>query len=147
MTDSELLSKLADLSKYNQKAAFVLAQITDDDVYGAVTELRRRCADRVSSTLVRETSYTDGDGHRLSATTCEIDSERWRAYFYNRRMRLAEVGPLVGLCRNWAHVIASKKRASYRTLDRIAVELAVETDEFIWAVGSDRERKRVGLLK
>lgn len=144
MSDIDLIAKLTDMSRYNPKASFVLAQLTDDDLYNAVTELRRRCAHHAQEAFVKETG-SDGPG-RVHGTTVEVDSVRWKRYFRNKRMLLADVGRMIGCDPNYASVIACKGSASYFTLEKIALELGVETDEFVYAVGSDRERERVGLV-
>lgn len=142
MSDTELLRKLSDMSRYNQRAAFVLAQLTDDDVYMAVTELRRRCA-RAEQGLVAQETALLADGRVRSPHTVEIDAARWKTFWFSKGLRITEVGPLVGLVPNWASTIACKRKASALTLERIACELNVEADDLIWAVASDAHRERL----
>lgn len=146
MSDGELLSKLADLSRYNQKAAFVLAQLTDDDVYGAVTELRRRCARHTQALVAEETALLPG-GRVRNPHTIEIDSVRWKTYWFSKGLRIGEVGPLVGLCRNWASTIACKKKVSALTLEKIACELNLDVDDVVWAVATDEQRELAARLR
>jgi hypothetical protein len=146
LSDRDLLTKLADMSRHSGKAALVLAALTDDDWYRAVTELRRRCA-RSNQALIAEEASFGQDGRMLSPYTVEIDKLRWRTYWTNKRIRIGEVGPLVGLCRNWASTISCKGKASLLTLERIAVELNVDSDDFVWAVSTDAERDRLARIR
>ncbi len=145
MSDVDLLGKLAEMSRYNQRAAFVLAQLTDDEVYSVVTELRRRCARHAQAAFAEEPAgERPFSGH---ATTFEVSGRRFKTYFANKRIRLSDVSRLVGLDPNWASVICSKGKANVHTLERLAMEIAVEPDELLYAIATDRERQRVGLLR
>lgn len=110
--------------------------LAGDEIYYAITELRRRHV--VSSDIPRTAK-----GRIRTATSVELDPERWRAAWYRRRLTLTAVSELAGKCGAWAHVIARKGCCSYFVLDAIAAELGETTDDLVYEVASDRERQRI----
>ena len=79
------------------------------------------------------------------ATTIEIDRERFREFFWRRRMTLASIGPCFNRCDGWASVIVAKGHAGFFALDDLATALGMNVDELIYQVGTDRERELVSI--
>lgn len=79
--------------------------------------------------------------HR-NANTVAIDPDRFRRFFYMRRIALNAVGPLFGRCEGWASVIVSKQHAGFYALDELACALETTTVSLIDEIGTDEERER-----
>jgi len=148
LSDRDLLGKLAQMSATSGKAAMAYAALTDDDWFSAISELRRRFRAREieASLNVEETRLTPTGRLRI-ATTVDIDPQRWRAYWSRQRMTLVAVSLMIGRTSSWASIIANKKRAGIASLDELATAIEVNLEDLIFAVGSDRERERSGLLR
>jgi hypothetical protein len=79
------------------------------------------------------------------ATSVLIDADRWREYFWQRRITLVGASEMIGRSSAWASVVANRGTASYWALDEIATELEVHIDELIAAVGTDAELERLNV--
>lgn len=143
-SDRDLIATLAEMSKHSVKAACIFTALTEDTWFQAVVELRNRYNRReIDAGMVCEKSPRSASGRVSHAGSVEIDSDRWKAWFYRNRIPLCHVGPIVGLSGPWANAIAFRGRASFSTLDRLCAAMEVSLDQFLYEVGSDRERERV----
>lgn len=147
-SDRDLLRHLAKVSVSNGKAAMAYAALVDDDWFEAISELRRRyCRTAVEAFDRVQENATDAMGRMRSAESVEIDRGRWNSFFYGRRIALSKIGPMIGRCDGWASVTGSKRHTSLQAIEELAIALDIELDDLLHAVGSDRERVRVGLIK
>lgn len=148
LPDNHLLSMLANVSVTSGKAAMAYAALTDDAWFHAISELRRRYSREAIHALTVAEDTSRAVPRMRGASTVAIDPVRWKAYWHAKRMPLVEVSRLLGYCEDWASIIACKRAASFRTLDRLASLVGVGTADLVYAVGTDeeRERERVGLL-
>lgn len=110
--------------------------LASDVVQAAFLEIRRRYAQEI------EVPRTPS-GRVRTATSVEIDPERWKAAWYRRRITQVELCRMIGKSYTWANVVAHQGRVNYYVLDRIASELSEVTDDLVWEVASSRERQRM----
>ncbi len=81
--------------------------------------------------------------NHLNANSVLIDPDRFKRFFWLRRLTLVEAGRMIGRSHAWASVCANKRRVSYWALDELATELEVHVDELVAAVGTDAELERL----
>lgn len=79
------------------------------------------------------------------ATSVLIDGAKVKQFFWQRRIPLSHVGPMVGRCSGLMSVLARKGCMSYWTADDIATELGMHVDAFIAAVGTEEELMRLAV--
>lgn len=135
LNDSQIVDLLVNMHPSDEAVAWLASVISSPEKVAGVAELSRRYA-------------VNRDGrHRLprarSASSVWIDGTRFKNFFFDRRIPLREVGPMVGKCEGLGSVIAHKGRASFWTLDAIATELGLHVDAFIAAIASEEELKRL----
>ena len=78
------------------------------------------------------------------ATTIEIEPDRFRVFFWHRRMTLRSIGPLINGCDEWASAMLNRGHCGYYALDDLAVELGLRVQDLIDEFGTDAERDRIG---
>lgn len=131
LTDEEIVEFLVELPA--GKGARALAS---DAAQAAFLEIRRRYAE--SDGVPRTPS-----GRARSASSVEIDPDRFRAAWYRRRLTQVALGELIGKSSAWVCAVARRSCCSYYVLDQIASELGEVTDSLVYEVASDRERTRL----
>lgn len=80
--------------------------------------------------------------HYPNANTVRIDPDRFRAFFYRRRLPLNAIGGLFGRCDGWASVIIHHQHAGFYALDDLACALDLRVEDLIEEIGTDAERER-----
>ena len=80
-----------------------------------------------------------------NANSVLIEPDRFKRFFWLRRLPLTAVGPIVGRSEGWASVMANRKSVSYWTLDQLATALDVHVDEMIAAIGIPEELARLSV--
>lgn len=131
MSDEQIIELVVSLPVGREAQA-----LASDVVYAAVMEIRRRHAG-VGGYPKTAT------GRLRSATSVELDPDRWRSAWYRRRLTLTAVSELAGKCGAWAHAVMVKKCVSYFVMDMLAAELGETTDDLVYEIASDRERLRI----
>lgn len=135
---ADLVDMLTHLRPSDDAVAWLAALISDPVAVEGVAELRRRYAPEPSFPVT-------GSGRMTGATSVFIDRGRWNSFFFQRRIPLSQVGPLMEpeRCDGWASVIGHKGRAGFAALDDLACSLDMHVDDLIWQVGTDAERERL----
>lgn len=131
LSDKEIVELVIDLSK-----DACPERLAGDEVFAAVCELRKRWSCRIN---VPRTPT----GRIRTATSVEIDPERWRAAWYRRRINQTALCNMIGKSKTWSAMTAKKSCCNFFVLDQIAAELGETTDDLVWEVASDRERQRM----
>jgi hypothetical protein len=134
LSDEEIVDLLVNLS-----TNVTVATLAGDEFYAAILELRKR---HVPELDVPRTP----SGRVRRATSIEIDAERWRAAWYRRRLTQLAVCDLIGKSYTFVNVIARRGSVSFYTVDAIASELGETTDDLLFEVASDRERRRLAFV-
>lgn len=135
MPDASIVEMLVSLNPSDEAVAWLASVIADPSKAAGVAELSRRYQATRKGQPIRPRAR--------AASSVLIDPCKFKAFFWDRRIPLGEVGPMVGKCSGFASVIAYKGRISYWTADAIANELGVHIDAFIAQVGTDEELKRL----
>jgi hypothetical protein len=136
MDDASIAELLMSLRPGSDEAvAWLASVIADPAKVAGVCELARR--------------YTvNRDGRQTlprakSASSVWIDGTKFKEFFFQRRIPLREVGPMVGKCAGFGSVAAHKGRLSFWTADAIANELGLHVDAFLAQVGTAEEVARL----
>lgn len=137
MKDNQIVELLVNFHPSSDAVAWLASVIADPSRAAGVAELSRRYAAKESGRCSLPRAR--------SAYSVWIDGEKFKRYFFSRRIALREVGPLAGLSEGYASVTAHKGRMSYWTADRIATALGERVDDFIAAVGSPEEVMRLSV--
>jgi len=142
LTDKRIVEMLVSLHPSKEAVEFLAAVITDDAAFEGVRELRKRFA-------------TDGEieipktptGRVGSARTVSVDPDRWKSFFWRRRIAMVDVGPMMEppRCEGWGSVVSSRGRAGLYALDDLACSLSLHVDALIDEVGTDDERARLAV--
>jgi len=140
MNDSEIVDMLLSLRPGDESLAWLASVISSPVMVEGVNELQRRYS--ASMPMVPATTAS---GRQRLATRVAIDPERFRSFFWMRRMPLCEVGPAMDPPRSdtWANAVANKMHAGYYALDDLACALGMHVDQLIYEVGDDSERSRL----
>lgn len=146
MSQTELLGRLAKMAPTSAKAALTYQAIVDDDWFHSLAELRRRFRDE-KPMVVAEEPHRTPSGRFRRATSVEIDPDRFRRFWNDRRVKMIEVSRSIGRSDAWANAICSKRSAGIGALDELAAVWNLSLDQLVFAIGTDRERERVGLIK
>jgi hypothetical protein len=139
MEDKAIVEMLTGQSHSDDAALTWLAGLIADPVMvEGVNELRRRYAGEPGFPLT-------GSGKLPNAASVFIDRDRWKAFFFRRRITMSEIGPLMEpeRCSGWGSVIGHKGRAGFQAMDELACALDMRVDDLIWEVGTDDERSRL----
>ncbi len=118
---------------------WIAALVSDDATFEGVKKLRRRFVRDVEESSAPTTT----EGRHKNANTVYIDPDRFRAFFWRRRLPLTAVGPMFGRCAGWASVIVHKGHAGYWALDELATSMDMRVDDLIEAIASEEELRRV----
>lgn len=137
MTDGQIVEMLVRLRPDDAAVAWLASVISNPTLAEGVAELHRRYRPSVVAPPVTAT------GKHSHAGTVLIDPERWRSFFWRRRITLSEAGLMCGRSDGWAAVIAHRGRAGYYALDSLACELGITVSQLIDEVGTDDERARI----
>lgn len=139
LPDREIVELLVNLKPADEAVAWIASVIADDAAYEGVRELRRRFG-RITGS---ETVPT----RMRSARTVSISRERWKSFFFRRRIALVDVGPMMEppRCAGWGSVIGTKKKAGLYALDDLACALDMHVDDLIQQVASDDELDRLAI--
>lgn len=139
MSNADIVGMLMSLQPSDEAVALLAAAITDEHWIDGANELRQRFTSGRPAPVI-----DDGKRHNRMrpANSVEIDPDRFRHYFWMRRMTLTSVSRLINRTDAWASVIVSKRQAGYWALDELATELSVHVNDLIFAIGSDAERER-----
>ena len=140
LTDYEIVDLLVALRPSDQAVAWLASVVADPTMVEGVNELRRRYSGGAGVVPTATPA-----GRHPHARTIQIDPDRWKSFFWRRRMTLSEVGPLMEppRCRDWASVMATRGRAGLYALDDLACALSLHVDALILEVGSDDECARL----
>jgi len=133
MSDEQIVELVVEFS-----ATPAVSTFASEEMFAAVCELRKRY---VSSHDVPRTPT----GRVKTASSVEIDPERWRHAWWRRRITQVALSEMIGKSSVWANVIARKGCVSYFAVDAIASELGEVTDSLVWEIASDLERQRIAL--
>jgi len=135
MRDSSIVEMLVSLHPSDEAVAWLASVIADSGKVAGVAELSRRYQATLKGQPVLPRAR--------AASSVLIDATKFKSFFWDRRIPLGEVGPMVGKCIGYASVIAHKGRISYWTADAIANELGLHVDAFIAQVGTAEELQRL----
>lgn len=140
MSSTEIVELLVDLRPSDEGVAWLASVITNDVAYDGVRELRRRFRSNRRADVPAPPS-----GRMRTARSVAIDPDRWRRFFFLRRLALVDVGPLMDppRCRGWASVACTKRVAGLHALDALACALDLHVNQLIAEVGTDEERARL----
>lgn len=137
MTDTQIVEMLVDLQPGDEAMVWLASVISDPALTEGVSELARRY------------SATTAGKHRLPRAKCAdsvfVDGALFKQFFFLRRIKLREIGPMIGKCEGLGSVVAHKGRMSYWTADAIASELEIHVDDFIRQVASQVELERLSI--
>lgn len=141
LTDSQIVEMLVKLRPSDEALVWVASVIADPVMVEGVNELRRRYAPEPGFPLT-------GSGRLPNAASVFISRDRWKAFFFRRRITMACIGGLMEppRCEGWGSVIAHKGRASFEAMDQLACGLGIHVDDLIYEVGTDDERSRLALF-
>jgi len=140
MQDREIVEMLLELKPSDEAVGWLATVLADDGAFEGVRELRRRFTDgRVPASFP-----VTATGRQRSANTVSIDSDRFKALFYRRRIPLNQIGPMMEPPRSgaWASVICNKGTAGFYALDALATSLCITVDDLIFEVGTSAELAR-----
>lgn len=142
MRDRDIVEMLVSLHPSDEAVALLAAVLTDDAAFEGVRELRRRFT--TGTEVVPPKTAT---GRMRSARTVAIDADKWKAFFWRRRIAMVDVGPMMEppRCTGWSHVVSSRGRAGLYALDDLACALSLHVDDLIDQVGTDDERARLAI--
>ncbi len=138
LPDREIVQMLLESKPSDEAVAWLAAVLADDAAFEGVQELRRRFTDHRSPAWFPVTAT----GRQRSANTVSVDGERFKAFFYRKRLPLAAVGPMFGRCEGWASVICRKGTAGFYALDDLATSLSMGVDDLIFEIGTPEELAR-----
>lgn len=141
LTDNQIVELLVNLRPGDECVAWLASVIASPVLTEGVAELHRRY--RPSSPVPSLTSA----GRHPHAGTVSIDPERFRSFFWKRRIALVDVGGLMepARCEGWASTILHRGRAGFYALDALACALGLHVDSLIDEVGTDDERARLSV--
>jgi len=139
MTGRELVDLVTGDKPPSEAISWVASLVSNDSVFEAVRELRSRFKNPEFSEIPR----TD-TGRIARATSVQIDPDRFRAFFWRRRVALRNVGPMMEPPRSdgWAYVMISRARMGYHALDDLATALGLRADDLIEEFGTEAEIRR-----
>lgn len=142
LSDGQIVEMLVSLHPSDEAVSWLASVISSDAAFEGVRELRRRFASGGELSAPRTPT-----GRMSSARSVGIQSERWRSFFWRRRIALSDVGGLMepARCSGWASVIGSRGRAGLYALDDLACALGLHVDQLIDEVGTDDERARLAV--
>ena len=139
MSDDQIVEMLVSLRPNDAAVQWLASVISNPTLAEGVAELHRRYHPSAPGTPVTPT------GKHAHAGTVLVDPDRWRTFFWRRRITLSEAGLMCGRSEGWAAVIAHRGRAGYYALDSLACELGITVDQLIDEVGTEDERARIAL--
>ncbi len=138
MADKEIVEMLVSLRPGDEAVAWLASVVSSPVMVEGVNELRRRYAPEPGFPLT-------GSGRLPNAASVFIDRDRWKAFFFRRRITMSAIGGLMEpeRCTGWGSVAASKGRVGFGAMDELACALDMRVDDLIWEVGTDAERERL----
>lgn len=142
MRDRDIVEMLVALHPSDEAVAWLAALLTDDDAFEGVRELRKRFTTSDKIEIPKTPT-----GRVASARTVAIDPDRWRSFFWRRRIAMVDVGPMMEppRCSGWGHVITHKGQAGIYALDDLACALGIHVDQLIDEIGTNDERARLSI--
>lgn len=142
MRDREIVEMLVSLHPSDEAVAWLAAVLTDDAAFEGVRELRKRFTTSDEIDIPKTATGRVG-----SARSVAIDPERWKSFFWRRRIAMVDVGPMMepARCEGWGSVITHKRQASIYALDDLACALGLHVDQLIDEIGTETERARLAL--
>jgi len=140
LTDTQIVEMLVALRPSDEAVAWLASVVSSDAAFEGVRELRKR----FTTNNGIETPKTP-TGRVGSARTVGIDPDRWKSFFWRRRIAMVDVGPMMepARCEGWGSVVSSRGRAGIYALDDLACALGTHLNELIDEVGNDDERARL----
>jgi hypothetical protein len=136
MSDTQIIEMMAASHPAGEAIVWLASVISDPALVEGVNELRRRyCPPEVA------VSGTAADRHP-HARSVKLDPDRWRAFFFRRRLTLMEIGPMIGKSDAWASAMGHKARANFFSLDEVACVLGMHVEQLIDEVATEEERAR-----
>ena len=140
MHDREIVEMLVSLHPSSEAVALLSVILTNNAAFEGVRELRRRFT--TSDEIETPKTLTGRVG---SARTVAVDPDRWKSFFWRRRIAMVDVGPMMEppRCEGWGSVVSSRGRAGLYALDDLACALSIRVEELIEKCGTDAERARL----
>lgn len=134
MGTSAIVEMLVNLRPGDQAVAWLASVIADPDKMSAINELSCRYATRGGRVRLPRAK---------SAETITVDGAKFKHLLWLNRVKMGQIGPMIGKCGGWGSVTACKGRMSYWAADAIATELGMHVDAFIEAVATPEELQRL----
>ncbi len=140
MTGKELVDLVTGQRPSEEAVAWVASLVSDDAIFDAARELRSRFRNPALAEVPRTET-----GRIASSTSVQIDPDRFRAFFWGRRISLRNVGPMMDPPRSdgWAYVMLSRQKMGYYALDDLATSMGLRADDLIEEFGTEAELARM----